>query len=173
MWITRLDGPVCSGGDSPAWDAVVQRLRCIDNAGRKVLTLDPATGQIRTLDMPSVITTLVLRPGGAVVALRTGIFSLDLDARARDEAQPLAEPLPHVFNDGKVDQRGRFVTGASTSNLSDPEPDSGLFRLDADRRLSQLDNDMTFSTAAAGRRMAALSTSQIGGGARCSPTITI
>lgn len=146
MRITRLDGPVCSGGESPVWDAAAQRLHYIDNAGRQVHTLDPATGQIRTLDMPSVITTLVLRQGGgAVVTLRTGIFFLDLDTGALDEVHPLAEPPPHVFNDGKVDQRGRFVIGASTANFSDPMPDGGLFSLDADRTLTQLDRDITFS----------------------------
>ena len=70
-------------------------------------TYDPASGQSRTLQMPAVITTLVLRQGGgAVVTLRTGIHFLDLDSGALEPIHPLPDPPPHVFNDGKVDQRG-------------------------------------------------------------------
>jgi sugar lactone lactonase YvrE len=146
MRITRLDAPICSGGESPLWEAAAQRLHYIDNSGRKVHSLDTGTGQVKTLDMPGVITTLVLRQGGgAVVTLRTGIFFLDLETGALEPIHPLADPPPYVFNDGKVDRRGRFVIGASTANFADPTPEGGLFRLDADRTLTQLDRDITFS----------------------------
>jgi L-arabinonolactonase len=148
MRITRLDASRCNGGENPMWDPSSRLLHYIDNTGRKVHSFDPESGSTRTLEMPSVITTLVLREGGgAVVTLRSGIHFLDLDSGALELVSPLADPPPHVFNDGKVDARGQFMIGASTANFTDPGPDGGLFRLDADRTLSRLDAGIHFSNS--------------------------
>lgn len=148
MIITKLDAPHCRGGENPMWDVRRQVLHYIDNSGMKVHTCDPASGKSRTLDMPAVITTLVLRQGGgAVVTLRTGIHFLDLESGELELVHPLPDPPPHVYNDGKVDSRGRFVIGASTANFANPEPDGGLFRLDPDRSLTRLDSGIHFSNS--------------------------
>jgi L-arabinonolactonase len=148
MKISKLDAPRCSGGENPMWDVERQVLHYIDNSGMKVHTYNPATGQSRTLDMPAVITTLVLRKGGgAVVTLRTGIHFLDLDTGALELIHPLSDPPPHVYNDGKVDQRGRFIIGASTANFRNPGPDGGLFRLNPDLTMIRLDSGIHFSNS--------------------------
>jgi sugar lactone lactonase YvrE len=148
MKITRLDAPRCVGGENPMWDPARQVLHYIDNSGMKVHTYDPASGTARTLEMPAVITTLVLRRGGgAVVTLRSGVHFLDLDTGALELVHPLPDPPAHVFNDGKVDVRGRFVIGASTANFADPGPDGGLFRLDPDHSLTRLDAGVHFSNS--------------------------
>jgi sugar lactone lactonase YvrE len=148
MKITRLAAPECSGGENPMWDAGRCVLHYIDNSGRKVHSYDPETGTARTLEMPSVVTTLVLRrDGGAVVTLRSGIHFLDLDTGALELVDPLADPPPYVYNDGKVDSRGRFLIGGSTANFAAPSPDGGLFRLDPDRRLVRLDSGVHFSNS--------------------------
>ena len=128
------------------WDAISQRLYYIDNVGRKVHSLDPATGATTTLEMPGAITTLVLREsGGAIATLRTGIHLLDLESGKLELISAIADPPSHVFNDGKVDRRGRFIIGASTAHSASPTPDGGLFRLDPDRTLTQLDSGIHFS----------------------------
>ena len=148
MKITRLDAPRCSGGENPLWDAEREVLHYIDNSGMKVHSFDPASGRARTLEMPAVITTLVLRAGGgAVVTLRTGIHFLDLDTGALELIHPLPDPPSHVYNDGKVDSRGRFLIGASTANFAEPGPDGGLFRLDPDLGLTRLDSGIHFSNS--------------------------
>lgn len=148
MKITKLDAPRCAGGENPMWDTVRQVLHYIDNTGMKVHSFDPATGLSRTFDMPAVITTLVLREGGgAVVTLRSGIHFLDLDTGELELIHPLPAPPPHVFNDGKVDGRGRFLIGASTANFANPGPDGGLFRLDPDLSLTKLDGGVHFSNS--------------------------
>jgi sugar lactone lactonase YvrE len=148
MKITRLDAPVCKGGENPMWDAARKVLHYIDNAGRKVHSYDPETGRTRTLAMPDTITTLVLRRGGgAVVTLRSGIHFLDLDSGALELIDPLPDPPPYVYNDGKVDSRGRFLIGGSTANSARPAPDGGLFRLDPDRSLTRLDTGIHFSNS--------------------------
>lgn len=146
MQITRLEAPRCAGGENPLWDARRQVLHYIDNGGMKVHSFDPASGAARTLALPSVITTLVLRGnGGAVVTLRSGIHFLDLDSGALECLHPLSDPPPHVYNDGKVDARGRVLIGASTANFANPGPDGGLFRLDPDLTLTRLDSGIHFS----------------------------
>lgn len=148
MKITRLDAPRCAGGENPMWDAERQMLHYIDNSGMKVHSLDPVSSQARTLDMPAVITTLVLRDnGGAVVTLRTGIHFLDLDTGALELLHPLPDPPSYVYNDGKVDRLGRFLIGASTANFAEPGPDGGLFRLDPDLNLTRLDSGIHFSNS--------------------------
>lgn len=148
MKITRLDAPECKGGENPMWDAERGELHYIDNAGCKVHSYNPETGAARTLEMPSVITTLVLRRGGgAVVTLRSGIHFLDLDTGALEMIDPLPDPPPYVYNDGKVDSRGRFLIGGSTANFANPGPDGGLFRLDPDRTVRRLDSGVHFSNS--------------------------
>lgn len=148
MKVTRLDAPVCQGGENPMWDPATQRLYYIDNSGCKVHSYEPATGATCTLDMPTVVTTLVLREGGgAVVTLRSGIHFLDLETGALEMVDPLPDPPPYVYNDGKVDSRGRFVMGGSTANFTQPAPDGGLFRLDPDRTVTRLDENIHFSNS--------------------------
>lgn len=148
MEITQLDAPRCNGGENPMWDAARQVLHYIDNSGMKVHSYDPVSGSATTLDMPAVITTLVLRKGGgAVVTLRTGIFFLDLDSGQMECIHPLPDPPDHVYNDGKVDSHGRFLIGASTANFDNPGPDGGLFRLDPDLSLHKIDSGIHFSNS--------------------------
>lgn len=148
MKITRLAAPECRGGENPMWDGERGELHYIDNAGWKVHSYNPASNATRTLDMPNVITTLVLRQGGgAVVTLRNGIHFLNLDSGALEMVDPLSDPPPHVYNDGKVDSRGRFLIGASTANFTAPTPDGGLFRLDPDGTVTQLDTGIHFSNS--------------------------
>jgi sugar lactone lactonase YvrE len=146
MQITRVETAHCSGGESPLWNAAEQALYFIDNTGRRIHRFDPATGATRSWEMPSVITALVFRQqGGAVVALRTGVHGFDFETGALEQIAPLADPPPYVFNDGKVDRRGRFIIGASTANFASPTPDGGLYSLGADRALRVLDTGVHFS----------------------------
>lgn len=146
--VTRLKAPVCQGGENPLWDAASEQLYYIDNSGAKVHAFHPATGASRSLDMPCTVTTLALRQGGgAVVTLRSGIHFLDLQTGTLELSHPLADPPPYVYNDGKVDSRGRFLIGGSTVKFAAPEPDGGLFRLDPDHTLTRLDANIHFSNS--------------------------
>jgi sugar lactone lactonase YvrE len=146
MQITRVETPPVDGGEGPLWDVAEQALYFIDNTGQKIHRLDPASGTTRTWAVPSVITALALREsGGAVVTLRTGIHAFDFETGQLAAIAPLADPPPYVFNDGKVDRRGRFILGASTANFHAPKPDGGLFSLGADGRPRRLDSGVHFS----------------------------
>lgn len=149
MRIARLDAPRCRGGENPMWDPTSQQLHYVDNIGRQVHTLDTVSGDTRTLEMPSIVSTLVLRErGGVVVTLGSGIHGLDLASGELELISPLSKPPRYVYNDGKVDRRGRFLIGGSTrTRPPEPKPDGGLYRLDPDHSLTQLDSGIHFSNS--------------------------
>ena len=141
MEITRLDLPKCKVGEGPVWDVAEQALFYIDILARKVFRWDPATDEHRTWDVPDIVGSMALREaGGAVVALGSGVFTLDFESGAVDPLALLDPPDPAVqLADGKVDRRGRFVFG--TSNRTMTEPTGGLWSLD-EGRLTRLDDDI-------------------------------
>jgi sugar lactone lactonase YvrE len=146
MQISRVPTARCEGGEGPLWEPAEQALYFIDISGRMIHRYDPAAGDTRSWPMPSVITSLALRSrGGAVVTLRTGVHTVDFDTGALQCLSPLSEPPPIVYNDAKVDRRGRLLFGACTANHKHPTPDGGLFRLDADHSIHTLDTGVHFS----------------------------
>ncbi len=95
--------------------------------------------------MPEHIGACALREnGGAVVALRTGFFTLDFETGtvARINETHPGELRPR-FNDGKTDRQGRFIAG--TMDYQEEDPVAKLFRLDPDMSLTTLDRDIICS----------------------------
>jgi len=146
MRVTRLDLPRCKVGEGPVWDVAEQALYYIDILEKKVFRWDPANGDHTAWDVPDMIGSMALRgsgqkPDGAILALVSGIHTLDF---ATGAVEPLA--LMHPANpelqlaDGKVDRRGRFIFG--TSHRAMKEPAGGLWSLDTDGTLRQLDGDI-------------------------------
>lgn len=141
MEITRLDLPKCMVGEGPVWDVASQVLYYIDILTKKVFRWDPANGDLQTWDVPDVIGSMALRTGGgAVLALGTGVHTLDFANGAVEPLALLDPPQPLVqLADGKVDRRGRFVFG--TSHRAMKEPLGGLYSLEAGK-LTQIDDDI-------------------------------
>ena len=142
MEITRLDLPRCKVGEGPVWDVAEQALYYIDILERKVFRWHPATGEHRAWDVPDMIGSMALRErGGAIVALVNGVHVLDFTS---GEVEPLAlmePPDPAIqLADGKVDRAGRFVFG--TSHRQAKEPVGGLYSLDSDGKIAQLDREV-------------------------------
>lgn len=140
MRIEVLDLPRCVVGEGPVWDAAEQALYYIDILEQKVFRWDPASGDLSRWDVPDMIGSMALRQGGgAIVALVTGVHTLDFKT---GEVRPLAlmEPANPAIQlaDGKVDRAGRFVFG--TSHRKAQEPLGGLYSLGTDGRIAQLDS---------------------------------
>lgn len=119
-------------GEGPVWDPVDQCLWWVDIRGCKVHRYDPATGEDRTIDTPSMVGTIALREnGGLVAALEDGFYALDPDG---GEVALINNPEPdrpeNRFNDGKCDRRGRFWAG--TMHMSEQLRTGDLYRLDPD-----------------------------------------
>lgn len=141
MQITRLDLPKCGVGEGPVWDVAEQAMYYIDIIGKQVFRWDPASGEHRAWNVPDIIGSMALREsGGAVLALCSGVHSLDFATGAVEPLALLDPPQPEVqLADGKVDRRGRFVFG--TSHRAMKEPVGGLYSLEPGK-LTQIDGDI-------------------------------
>ena len=140
MEITRLDLPKCKVGEGPVWDVAEQALYFIDILGPAVFRWDPASGDHRRWELPDIVGSMALREsGGAIVALGSGVHTLDFGSGAVEPHALLDPPDPSVqLADGKVDRRGRFVFG--TSHRAMKEPAGGLWSLE-EGHLRQIDDD--------------------------------
>ena len=142
MKITRLELPRCSVGEGPVWDVAEQALYYIDILEKRVFRWDPATDALATWDVPDIIGSMALRAqGGAIVALGTGVHTLDFATGAVEPLALLDPPDPEVqLADGKVDRAGRFVFGTSHRTMT--ESRRGLYSLGSGGTLAQLDGDV-------------------------------
>lgn len=147
MKIQRINGPKCFVGEGPVWDVAEQALYFIDIVGKAVHRFDPATEQSRSWDVGQIIGSMALREqGGAIVALKDGIFTLDLDSGETELLAPARHLHPRAqLNDGKIDRRGRFIVGSGDSDIGDCQPYGTLYRLDADHSLHELDHHIAIS----------------------------
>ena len=138
MKITRLPLPRCSVGAGPVWDEAEQALYYIDILEKRVFRWDPVSGEQRQWDVPEIIGSMALRSeGGAIVALGSGIHTLDFATGAVEPLARLDPPDATVqLADGKVDRAGRFLFG--TSHRQAQEPVGGLYSLAAGE-IAQLD----------------------------------
>lgn len=132
-------------GEGPLWDVGEQRLYWIDSLGAKVHSCDADGGAVRTWYVPEHIGSLALRErDGAVVSLRDGFYVLDFVSGA---CRKLVDPDPGKprirMNDGKVDHRGRFVTGYM--DYEERDPICALFRLDPNGAVAKLDDGIVCS----------------------------
>ncbi len=107
-------------GESPTWSSVEAAIYWIDVKAPALHRLD-REARLRTWQLESDVGAFALTDGppGAVVALRTGLFDLDL---ATGETSLLAPPPfdPDLFrfNEGICDEQGRFWIGT----MFDPLP---------------------------------------------------
>ena len=132
-------------GEGPLWDARANRLYWVDTYGPALHSVDADGGDMKTWPMPEHIGACALREnGGAIVALRSGFFELDLNT---GDLTRIAETHPGElrprFNDGKTDRQGRFIAG--TMDYQEEGPVAKLFRLDTDLSVTTLDKDIICS----------------------------
>lgn len=141
-------------GESALWDSAAQVLYWVDGVGKLVRRLDPSTGSVTDWPMPDHIGSVALTSSTErlLVASRDGIYMLSLtDGGIETIARPADFAPDARFNDGKVDRQGRFVVGTI---LADPwtrvqgrKAAGKLYRLNADRTMEVLDDDIRLSNA--------------------------
>ncbi|HXV23012.1 MAG TPA: SMP-30/gluconolactonase/LRE family protein, partial [Alphaproteobacteria bacterium] len=128
-------------GEGPLWSSEEQLLYWIDCLRPATYRYDPATGENRTLDLPldSPLGALAFRRGGGyLLALESGIKSVDADGKA---PQLLCHPEKgrgeNRYNDGKADCAGRFFVGSL--NKADRDPTGALYRIEPDGSCREID----------------------------------
>ena len=147
MKIERLPTVHCMVGEGPVWDIAEQALYFIDIVGKAVHRYDPGTEQTRSWNVGQIVGSMALRErGGAIVALKDGIFSLDLVGGAVELLAAAKHIHPRAqMNDGKVDRRGRFVVGSGDSDIRNCQPYGTLYSLHTDGSLHELDRGIAIS----------------------------
>lgn len=142
-------------GESPTWVEQEKSLYWIDVKAPALHRFRPADGATRTWRMTSDIGAFALTDdGGAVVALREGMFGLDLDSGALHLlAPPPFDPALFRFNEGACDAAGRFWVGVMFDPTAGnpPEQKGGLHSftltdgLRAEPDAAELHNGMAWS----------------------------
>jgi sugar lactone lactonase YvrE len=109
-------------GEGPFWDDRAGRLWWVDITGREVLAWRPGEPAPVRWPMPDFPSAVVLRErGGALVALRDGLYFLDpQDGRLEPFCRPEADRPANRANEAKCDAGGRLWLGTMQNNL---EPD--------------------------------------------------
>lgn len=119
-----LPGTATAFGESPVWHAPSRSLFWVDITGRAIRRLDTGTGTTRAWALPEEPGCIGLvageepigtagSPVALVAALRSGFHLLDLASGALGRLTgPLFDTTRYRFNDGTVDQAGRFWAGS-------------------------------------------------------------
>lgn len=111
-------------GESATWVAEESALYWIDVKAPALHRYCPDDGSTRSWQMTSDIGGFALTgDGGAVVALRQGLFRFDLDSGAQYLlAPPPFDPSLFRFNEGACDTSGRFWIGVMFDPLKGSPP---------------------------------------------------
>lgn len=135
----------CFLGEGPTWLPGERKIAFVDILAPAIVVADPQDGSFQTHAMPELVSVVVpRRRGGMIAAMQTGIKAIDLDTgRVTAIASPEAGKPGNRFNDGKCDRRGRFW--AATLALDTTPGHGSLFRLDADGRCTRMDEGFHIS----------------------------
>ncbi|HMI19726.1 MAG TPA: SMP-30/gluconolactonase/LRE family protein [Sphingomonas sp.] len=133
-------------GESAVWNAARQELLWVDIVGRRIQTLNPATGEHRVWRTADLVTSIGLcRTGHAIVGQRSDVALWDFE----DNFERLAAVEPALpdnrLNEGCVGPDGAFWVGTMQDNIArdgSPKPmnrNSGAFyRISADGNVDQI-----------------------------------
>jgi len=112
-------------GESPTWVASENALYWIDVKAPALHRYLPADGATRTWVLTSDIGGFAMMGDNkALVALREGLFRLDLATGALDSiAPPPFDPALFRFNEGACDANGRFWVGVMFDPIKGKQPE--------------------------------------------------
>lgn len=132
-------------GEGPLWDTREQKLYWIDSYGAKIFRSDENGAGVESWDTPQKIGSLALRQsGGAILSLEDGFHLFDFATGKAERMHRVYHKSPTVrINDGKVDQRGRFIAGSVET--TERKADAVLYSIDVNRSVRMLERNITVS----------------------------
>ena len=138
----------CQLGESPVWLPASGTLLFVDITGRRLHRFTLETKALESHAIEEDIGCVAPAVGGGYVAgLRSGIWLLDAQgAKTRCLAKNPENPATSRFNDGRVDPRGRYLSGT----LDEPKAggNANLYRCDR-RGLARLSEGLMTSNGLA------------------------
>lgn len=125
--------------EGPVWSVAEQRLYWVDILAPAVHRFDPATRTNQEVRLPRLVSAVMERRGGGLVALtQEGLESFDF---ASGSLAPLVDPEADIpdnrFNDGKCDREGRLWAG--TMSLDAAKPSGSLYMIKGDLSWARAD----------------------------------
>lgn len=128
-------------GEGPLWVAEENSIYWVDILKRQVHRFSLTDGTKKTWTFDIEVTSLAQRKsGGFVGTIRDGFAFIDF---AASSYEPIALPEANIrnnrFNDGKVDENGRFWGGSMDQACQIAT--GSLYRLDPDLTLHHMDKD--------------------------------
>lgn len=132
-------------GEGPLWDVREQRLYWIDSYGQKIFRASAAGGDVESWDVPQKIGSMALRKdGGAILSLADGFYFFDFATGATELVGLVDRAGPNIrVNDGKVDKRGRYVSGSM--DITEASADGKLYSVGTDRSITEIDSGIVVS----------------------------
>jgi L-arabinonolactonase len=132
-------------GEGPLWDVSEQKIYWIDSYGAKIFRADENGAGVESWSVPQKIGSLALREGGgAILSLADGFYLFDFSTGATELLHRVRHKADTVrMNDGKVDQRGRFVSGSL--EITEQAPVAELYSVDVDHKVTKIDDGIVVS----------------------------
>jgi sugar lactone lactonase YvrE len=130
-------------GEGPLWHPEEQTLYWVDILGKTINRFKPETGVQEHFAVDSAVGVIALRKGGGFVSAGAKGFGFWEPGQEQIETinDPEADQPGSRFNDGKVDQKGRFWAGTMTHTGAV----SSLYRMDADLSIHTMETGLTIS----------------------------
>jgi len=130
-------------GEGPIWHPEEQTLYWVDINGKLIQRFFPSTKKVETFAVPHKVSVIAPREkGGFIAGAEDGFYFWNPeDTYLEFIANPEPGKTDARFNDGKVDERGRFWAGTMTAEGAT----SSLYRLDKDLQLKRMIVGVTIS----------------------------
>lgn len=137
-------------GESPVWNIKEQCLYWVDIQNKQIHRFDPSSGRNQTFLQPEIVTCVALRAGGGLVlTLKKHFATFDPATLKLERIGEVECDLPdNRFNDGECDPQGRFWAGTMDA-VEWSAPAGNLYRLDADRTITQMEQNVICSNGIA------------------------
>ena len=132
-------------GEGPLWDVREQKLYWIDSYGMKIFRANEDGSETECWDVPQKIGSLALRQsGGALLSLADGFHLFSFETGNTELLERVEHKADTVrMNDGKVDQRGRFVSGSI--EITETSAAAELYSVGTDRTVTKIDDEIVVS----------------------------
>lgn len=126
-------------GEGACWSPRDQAFYWVDILAPALNRLSLDNGEITRWTMPAPLGWVVrCSTGGLIGGFQSGVAEIHFDPLV---IRPIVDPEPHLpgnrMNDGKADASGRIWFG--TMDMAEQADSGSLYRLDADRQWSRLD----------------------------------
>jgi sugar lactone lactonase YvrE len=137
-------------GETPIWIPEEELLYWVDIGSHMIFRIDVKTNQYESFKPDMPVRGLCRRsPHGWLVVTDTGLAFWDPSSNTCEFiVDPYADRQHLQFNDGAIDRQGRLLVGSYNSDQLDA-PDGSLYRLDTDRTLHKLDENLVLSNGIA------------------------